>query len=448
MVVGTLLNATKAIESVRTILDPECFADEVNREIYDAIRKVDDAGDSVNFITVNAALRKAESELTLSDLISAQQLSTVGDLTVYALRLKELAMRRRMWELGQRLVSAGMSEAEDVDDVSQAAQDSLAGLFGSAQTSMVTLSDAYGELRQRMYANRQQGGCVSGTTTGFPELDRHGGLMPSDLIVIGGESSSGKTSLATAFAVNAISAGEHVAVYSMEMTAVQVAARIASMRSGASVLSITQSMLPESEIGRITGRMDELDMRLLHFDDRATSSIDNILASVRTMKIKYGIKGVVIDYLQILNVNRGRDYNKEQAMADAARRLKNAAKELDIWIIALSQFSRDKEQAEPDMNRLRDSGQIAEAADVVILLHRPEVKGQNYRGEFSNVSPAGTAMIKVAKGRNIGTFKFICGFDAKRTLFYPLTQLSGRGETVSGYAATPSLDDDGGEMPF
>ena len=371
LVIGTLLNNSKAIESVRSILDDDCFTDETSTEVYQAVKLVDSSGDDVNLITVNAQLRKTNSDITIPELIAAQQLSTVGDLTGYALRLKELAIRRRMWLLGQKLINAGTTESDDIDEVRQKAHENITELFGCAQSSMMTLADAYSMLHQQMIDNRKRGGGAYGTPTGFPEIDRRGGLMPSDLIIIAGESSNGKTSLATAFALNAIMSGEEVAMYSMEMTAAQMAGRIAAMRSGVSALSISQSMLPEDKIRSIDRSMSAFDMTKLHFDDRATSSIDNILSSIRTMKIKYDIKGAVIDYLQILNVNRGRDFNKEQAMGDAARRLKNLAKDLNIWIIALSQLSRDKDRPEPDMNRLRDSGQIAEAADVVMLVWRP-----------------------------------------------------------------------------
>lgn len=138
------------------------------------------------------------------------------------------------------------------------------------------------------------------------------------------------------------------------------------------------------------------------------------------MKMKYDITGIVVDYLQILNVNM-RNTNKEQQMGDVARRLKNIAKELNIWVLALSQLSRNKEDPTPSMARLRDSGQIAEAADTVMLIYRPEFYGKtSYPSGFNNVSVKGTALIDIAKGRNIGTMKFICGFNAPTTLFYDL----------------------------
>jgi len=126
-----------------------------------------------------------------------------------------------------------------------------------------------------------------------------------------------------------------------------------------------------------------------------------------------------VDYLQILNVNQ-KAQNKEQAMGDVARRLKNLAKDLDIWVIALSQLNRDMQNPIPNLNRLRDSGQIAEAADIVMFVYRPEVYGKYFPEPFANQSTQGTAMIDIAKGRNIGLLKFICSFDAKTTHFREL----------------------------
>ena len=119
-------------------------------------------------------------------------------------------------------------------------------------------------------------------------------------------------------------------------------------------------------------------------------------------------------------------------MGDVSRRLKNLAKELNIWIIALSQLSRDRDNPRPNLNRLRDSGQIGEAADLIALVWRPEVLQvrTSYPEPFRDVSTHGTAMIDVAKGRNTGIYSFICGFNADTTCFYdiPSRELPSRNE--------------------
>ena len=203
------------------------------------------------------------------------------------------------------------------------------------------------------------------------------------------------------------------------------------MESGVPANQIMYSRLTDSQIQAIDVGVGKMSGKGIYFDDRSTSNIDTIISSIRYMKLKFGIDGAIIDYLQILNVNM-KGANKEQQMGDVARRLKNLAKELDIWIIALSQLNRDTMNPVPTLGRLRDSGQIAEAADVVILIYRPEVNNKSYPNDFSNVDTKGTAMIDIAKGRNIGLLRFICGFNAATTCFYNLDYVPLLGGKQSG----------------
>ena len=237
------------------------------------------------------------------------------------------------------------------------------------------MNDAIKDVYRQIETNLK-GENLTGTDTGFSEINKvSGGLQRGDLIIIAGETSMGKTSLALSMIDKASKQGEAVAMYSMEMTKVQCAARLLSMNSGVPSNQILFSKLDSNyieQVDRGTGKIQNLP---IYFDDNSTSNIDNIIASIRSMKSKYDISGAVIDYLQILNVNT-KTQNKEQAMGDVARRLKNLAKELNIWVIALSQLNRDSFNPVPNLNRLRDSGQIAEAADIVMFVYRPEIYGK------------------------------------------------------------------------
>ena len=195
------------------------------------------------------------------------------------------------------------------------------------------------------------------------------------------------------------------------------------MQSGMSSLTLTSSTLYDEQIAKVNEAMGALNLDNLFFDDSKTSNIDTIIASIRTMKLKFDIDGVVLDYMQILNVNM-KSSNVEQQMASVARRLKNLAMEMDIWIVALSQLNRNVDYPYPTIHRLRDSGQIAEAADMVICTFIAE-KASNprhrcYPEPFEQVSPIGTAMIDIVKGRKVGTAKFIVGFRSESTEFYEL----------------------------
>ena len=242
---------------------------------------------------------------------------------------------------------------------------------------------------------------------------------PSELYVTDGFIVTHNTSLAIAFALSAAKNGDGVAFYSMEMKKEQIAARMIAIESGVPASEIMYSKLDSGRFEAIDRGIGKIYDKPVYFDDRSTSNIDTILASIRTMRLKYGIAGAVVDYLQILSVNM-RGSNTEQQMGEAARRLKNLAKELDIWIIALSQLNRDNINPVPTLARLRASGQIAEAADVVALIYRPELYGKFYPEPFQHASTAGTAMIDIAKGRNIGLMRFLVGFDASTTRFHEI----------------------------
>ena len=419
IVLGTIITERNALEEVRELLSEESFYIPFHQQIYKAVLQVSSSGARPDIITVKNKLVANGERFELAEYMRIVSNCTF-DLYQYAARLHDLTIRRKFWNIGQYLVSNSYSEAEDILDVTNSVSDELASLFKSSSTTITTINDGlesvYGMINDNLAVNKP----LTGTPTGFEKIDvKSGGLQKSDLIIIAGETSQGKTSLAVSIMRNAAYYGAKVAMYSMEMKKEQITARILSMESGVPANQIMYSRLTDSQVQAIDKGIGKISGKGIYFDDRSTSNIDTILSSIRYMKIKFGIDGAIVDYLQILNVNM-KGANKEQQMGDVARRLKNLAKELDIWIIALSQLNRDTMNPVPSLARLRDSGQIAEAADVVMLVYRPEVKNNSYPDEFSNVSTRGTAMIDIAKGRNIGLLKFICGFNALTTCFYDL----------------------------
>lgn len=419
IVLGTIITERNAFEEVRELLSEESFYIPFHQQIYKAVLQVSSSGDRPDMITVKNKLVANEERFDLAEYMRIASNCTF-DLYQYAARLHDLTIRRKFWDIGQYLVSNSYSEAEDILDVTNSVSDELASLFKSSSTTITTINDGLESVYSMINENLAGNKPLTGTPTGFEKIDvKSGGLQKSDLIIIAGETSQGKTSLAVSIMRNAAFYGAKIAMYSMEMKKEQITARILSMESGVPANQIMYSRLTDSQVQAIDKGIGKVEGKGIYFDDRSTSNIDTIISSIRYMKLKFDIDGAIIDYLQILNVNM-KGANKEQQMGDVARRLKNLAKELDIWIIALSQLNRDTLNPVPTLARLRDSGQIAEAADVVILIYRPEVNQKSYPNEFSNVETRGTAMIDIAKGRNIGLLRFICGFNAATTCFYNL----------------------------
>lgn len=422
-VIGSLLVDPTAYTLVSQYLDEDCFYDPMCRDIWKAVDNMGKQGMPIDVISVSAELSKQKSNVTALDLMNiSAQIASSAHVEYHAIRLQDLGRRRKLWVVGQQLSKVGLSEEILTADAHQEAIESIGGVFEKAD-GVFTLNDAMNSLNEIMVKNATVGGVTTGTKTGMERFDEKGGLQKSDLIIVAGETSQGKTSLALCMTRHAIENGAKVAFYSMEMTKEQLTARLISAKTNIPANNILYSgSLAPSEIRMIDDARGKLPGENLFFDDKSTSNIDSILLSIRMLKMQKDIDGAVVDYLQILNVNsRSTSFSREQAMGDAARRFKNLAKELNIWIIALSQLSRDSNCPEPNLNRLRDSGQIGEAADVVILVYRAEYYNRAYPAPFDNKDDYptdGTAMIDVAKGRNIGTFKFFMGFNKNTTNFF------------------------------
>lgn len=422
-VIGSLLVDPTAYTLVSQYLDEDCFYDPMCRDIWKAVDNMGKQGMPIDVISVSAELSKQKSNVTALDLMNiSAQIASSAHVEYHAIRLQDLGRRRKLWVVGQQLSKVGLSEEILTADAHQEAIESIGGVFEKAD-GVFTLDDAMNSLNEIMVKNATVGGVTTGTKTGMERFDEKGGLQKSDLIIVAGETSQGKTSLALCMTRHAIENGAKVAFYSMEMTKEQLTARLLSAKTNIPANNILYSgSLAPSEIRMIDDARGKLPGENLFFDDKSTSNIDSILLSIRMLKMLKDIDGAVVDYLQILNVNsRSTSFSREQAMGDAARRFKNLAKELNIWIIALSQLSRDSNCPEPNLNRLRDSGQIGEAADVVILVYRAEYYNRAYPAPFDNKDDYptdGTAMIDVAKGRNIGTFKFFMGFNKNTTNFF------------------------------
>lgn len=416
-VLSSIIYGTGDLNEVREIISEDSFYSDSNRDVYKSIISIADAGDKIDLLSVASELKKKGSSVTAIQLAEMGTGFTSFELVRDCKRLRELDMRRKMTLIGIDLSKSCSSELEDIGEIMQVVKDKIDSVFGNVDTGVVLLRDVINKLFEIISNNAKSDGCLTGTRTGFKSFDDKGGLQPGNLVIIAGETSQGKTSYALSIAYNAIQSDAKAAFYSMEMTNEELGARLLSINSGVPSSDILyKSNLGEENLRALDYSAGVLKFDNMYFDDRSTSNIETILSSIRTMKIKHNIAGAFVDYLQILNVN-SKNINKEQAMGDAARRLKNLAKELGIWIVALSQLNRNSDNPVPNLNRLRDSGQIAEAADVVVFVYRPEYYGRSFPEPFEEMDVKDKAMIDIAKGRNIGTTRFICDFDKRITYF-------------------------------
>ena len=417
IVLGTIISNASGYNEIRDIVNEDCFYNDFNKKLFQIFKEVELKGEQPDAVIIAQEYRKKYSELKVVELMKVCDYSSMTNLYSHTCRLNDLSTRRKFIDLGIYLQSKGQSERDDILDISSYAGQFLENIYSFSENNISSIKDAVKSVYKIVEDNKSSKTVLTGSPTGFQKIDKKtGGLQKSDLIIIAAETSQGKTSLALSILNNTVKHGTKVSVYSLEMKKEQLAARLMSMESGISSSQILYSPLDDWQFERLDKSINGLYNSSILFDDRSTSNIDTIINSIRAMVSKYQIDGVVIDYLQILSVNM-KGSNKEQQMADVARRLKNLAKELDIWIIALSQLNRDSQNPVPSLNRLRDSGQIAEAADVVIFVYRHEIYLRSFPDPYKDKETEGYALIDVAKGRNIGLLKMLCKFDKETTHF-------------------------------
>lgn len=420
VVLSVLMQDRNVFAEVETLLKPECFYDEVHRTIFEAIAAINRRGDVADLITVTAEVKKIAPEITPFKVTEVGAAGYTPDYLQHAAHLYEIATRRHLINVSQQLQADATAGVKDTADIIETARKEIDNSFSLVENRVINASIVTDEVFATL-DNERAGKAISVANSGFFDIDRRKLLREGSLIIIAADSSQGKTAFADAITLNATKQGTPMAFYSLEMTAKEIVSRLLSMESR--VPSARFATANGIELERLKQAKNVVKQLPLYFDDRSTSSIESVCASIRTLRIKKGIKGAVIDYLQILPRNR-RDGNEEAALADAARTLKNLAKQLGIFILLLSQLSRDRDNCIPTLSRLRGSGQVNEAADVTALIYRPEKYGvDRYPAPFCDIDTHGTALIKIEKNRNGECFPFVCGFVPELTLFYDLDKL-------------------------
>lgn len=424
IVLGTLLSERDSLVEVNNLLTEDCFYHDFHRKIFRAIKAIDEKGLRYDTMTVwnylLPSIDAANDRVPYLEIASYQ----CFDLQQHAMELNRLMAHRKNYEMALYILST-VHSCEDPFEVQDEVTRRIEGIRENQASGVVNMREVMQEVYDIINKNLNNPEPITGTPTGFRDLDRRGVLRPGNLTVVAADSSQGKTSLATSICVNAALSGAKIAFYTMEMTPVEIGQRVLSKQSGVNGMRVSSSQLTQDELSHVDRGIANLIDLPLYFDGKSTSTVDSVISSIRMMKKRYNIDGAVVDYLQIFSANSGSGGAAEQEMGNIARRLKNLAKDLGIWIMALSQLSRDKVDSAPSIGRIRGSGQITEAADVVLLLYRPEYYGRDkhYPEPFANVSTENTAMIDVAKGRNVGTWKMICGFNAETTQFYDLIDI-------------------------
>ena len=395
---GAILTNNDIYDRIAAVVKPEHFFEPVHQRIYEvAIARIQKNA-LASPVTLKAFLEEDEGLKALGGPAYLARLAGSA-IAAYAARdyaqmIYELAIRRELIRLGGDISARAQTMAVEDDPKEQitAAEQKLYNLAeqGQADKGFVSFLKAVTEAVSSANAAYQRDGGLAGVSTGLRDLDKKlGGLHPSDLLILAGRPSMGKTSLATNIAFNIAKAykrgirhdgsegavqGGVVGFFSLEMSAEQLAARVLSEASEVPSEQIRRGDMTETEFRRFVEAAKALETCPLYIDDTPALPISQVAARCRRLKRTHGLDVVMVDYLQLLR-GTGKGENRVQEIAEISMGLKAIAKELNIPVVALSQLSRTVESREdkrPQLSDLRESGSIEQDADVVMFVYRDE----------------------------------------------------------------------------
>ena len=454
---GAILTNNDIFDRVASVIGPKHFYDPVHARIFETAASRIGKNMLASPVTLKTFMEEDEG---LQELGGPPYLARLAGAAIsafaardYAQMIYDLATRRELIQLGRNISDKAAKvdvEHEPKEQIVEAEQ-ALYSLAeqGTSEQGFQSFLRAVTEAVNVTNSAYQREGGLAGVSTGLTDMDKKlGGLHKSDLLILAGRPSMGKTSLATNIAYNVAKAyrkgqmqdgsegavdGGVVGFFSLEMSAEQLAGRILAEASEISSHKIRQGDMTEGEFRRFVDAAKKLESCPLYIDDTAAIPISQLAARARRLKRTHGLDVLIVDYLQLV---RGTSDNRVQEIGEISMGLKAIAKELNIPVIALSQLSRQVESRDdkrPQLSDLRESGSIEQDADVVMFVYRGEYYTEREKPDDSNMeamaawqdkmsSLHGKAEVIIGKQRHgpIGTVEL--AFTAEFTRFGDLVQ--------------------------
>ena len=403
-VLGAVMLENDAINQIVEILTAEDFYRESHRKIFRTMIELSDRNEPIDIITLSDLL-KAHGHLEavggsayLASLNAV--LPSAANVAYYARIVKEKAILRHLINAATEIVTRGFEEQGNVDEFLDAAEKAIFEIAEKkVKSSFISIGDMMKDsikLVERLYERKER---ITGVPTGFTDLDNlTAGLQPSDLIIVAGRPSMGKTAFALNIAAySALTAKTGVAVFSLEMAKEQLALRMLCSEARVDNSKIRTGHLAENQFPVLVNAAGRLADAPIYIDDTPAISVLELRAKarrlVRDRQRKVGL--IIVDYLQLMR-GVGGAQNREQEISEISRSMKALAKELSVPVIAISQLNRkveDRGDKRPQMADLRESGAIEQDADVIMFIYRDEV--------YNRESPErGIAEVIIGKQRN------------------------------------------------
>lgn len=407
-VLGAMLLEKNAVNDAIDILHAESFYKLEHQKIFSAILELFGSSENIDILSVTEKLRK-NGELQLVGgpgyiATLTNRVASAAHVEYHAHIISEKFILRSLIATSSEVIKSAYDETKDVFNVLSEAEDRLFQIAeGNLKKDYAGVRELIKEATEEIEAASKNKDGVSGIPTGFTELDRlTSGWQKSDMIVLAGRPGMGKTALVLSMARNtAIDFHQPIAIFSLEMSNIQLVKRLMAMETGISSEKLRKGFSDESDWEKLHNHIHRLTEAPIYIDDTPALSIFELRAKCRRMKMQHDIQLVIIDYLQLMTAGV-KGGNREQEISAISRSVKEIAKEIDVPIIALSQLSRSTEvrggDKRPMLSDLRESGAIEQDADMVCFIYRPEYYGLL---EDENGMPTeGMGEIIVAKHRN------------------------------------------------
>ena len=425
-VLGAMLIEREAQAKVLDVLDERSFYKPAHQHIFRAIAQLFSEGSAVDVVTVGEWL-KNQKLLTdiggssyLTDL--TQVLPTAANVDHYARIVKDKAVLRQLIQVSTRIVTSAYSQEGDVADLLDEAEHQIFSIAQSkAEKGFVSVSDLVHDVIETVEKLYQRKTHVTGIPTGFTELDTMtAGFQPSNLIIVAGRPSMGKTSLAMNIAEHvSIQEKKPVAIFSLEMSREELMLRMLCSQARVDSHKVRRGYLEKKYWNTLTAAASQIAQAPIFIDDSSALSVLEMRARSRRLAAELAAKGtplslVMVDYLQLMR-GMGRVESRQQEISEISRSLKALARDLRVPIMALSQLSRRPEEkgreGRPQLSDLRESGAIEQDADLVAFIFREEV----YKPQ--ELDNQGKAKIIIAKQRNGPTGEIELAFLREYTKF-------------------------------
>ncbi|MXX40955.1 MAG: replicative DNA helicase [Gemmatimonadetes bacterium] len=405
-VLGAMMLEQRAIVRAVEILDESCFYHAPHSRIFAAMIELFERGTAVDQLTLTEELKRRGQLDDVGGVVYLAKLgsevATTANIDYHARIVLEKALGRKLIETSSEIIERAYAADEDVQTLIDNAEQKLFTLSeNQIGEGFEPLEKVMGETFEHLERVHAGAGTVLGVDTGFADLnDQMSGFQQGDLIILAARPSVGKTAFALTLAHNAaVEAGVGMAIFSLEMSKMQLAQRLLSVETKVDLHKLRTGRLSDEDWMNLTHNIERLARAPIYIDDTPGISVLEARAKARRLQREHGVGMVIIDYLQLMS-GHVRAQSREQEISHISRGLKAMAKELDVPVLALSQLSRAVESRpdkRPQLSDLRESGSLEQDADVVMFIYRPEMYDlKSPDGE----SQEGFAQIIIGKQRN------------------------------------------------